>query len=60
VVGVKRESILRETTRLLEDNRAYAVMATAVNPYGDGKASQRIVQALLNADIAVGPQRTVE
>jgi UDP-N-acetylglucosamine 2-epimerase (non-hydrolysing) len=49
VVGVKRESIVRETTRLLEDNQAYAAMAKAVNPYGDGKASQRIVRALLNS-----------
>jgi len=52
LVGVKRESILRETTRLLEDNEAYSAMAKAVNPYGDGKASQRIVQALLNAFVA--------
>jgi UDP-N-acetylglucosamine 2-epimerase (non-hydrolysing) len=58
VVGVERKSIVRETTRLLEDNHAYAAMAKAVNPYGDGKASQRIVHALLNADITVGPQRT--
>jgi UDP-N-acetylglucosamine 2-epimerase (non-hydrolysing) len=50
VIGVKRASIVRETTRLLEDNRAYAAMARAVNPYGDGKASQRIVQAILSND----------
>ncbi len=49
VVGVNRESIVQETTRLLEDTQAYASMATAVNPYGDGKASQRIVRALLNS-----------
>ena len=29
---------------------AYAAMASAVNPYGDGKASQRIVQALLDSE----------
>ncbi len=49
VVGVNRESIVQETTRLLEDTQAYASMATAVNPYGDGKASQRIVHALLKS-----------
>lgn len=54
VVGVKRETIVREITRLLEDNQAYAAMATAVNPYGDGKASQRIVQVLLNSGEAIG------
>lgn len=50
VVGVKRQDILRETVRLLEDPVAYAGMASAVNPYGDGKASQRIVQALLDSE----------
>ncbi len=49
LVGVTRESIVRETTHLLEDSQAYAAMATAVNPYGDGKASQRIVEALLDS-----------
>jgi UDP-N-acetylglucosamine 2-epimerase (non-hydrolysing) len=47
VVGTDRETIVREAVRLLEDPAAYAAMASAVNPYGDGKASQRIVQALL-------------
>jgi len=54
VVGAKRESIVREATCLLEDKHAYAVMAKAVNPYGDGKASQRIVQALLDGGKTVG------
>ncbi len=49
-VGVKREDILRETVRLPEDPDAYAAMASAVNPYGDGKTSQRIVQALLDSE----------
>jgi UDP-N-acetylglucosamine 2-epimerase (non-hydrolysing) len=52
VVGTKREAIVREAARLLEDPAAYAAMATAVNPYGDGKASRRIVQALLDSDRA--------
>jgi UDP-N-acetylglucosamine 2-epimerase (non-hydrolysing) len=47
VVGTERETIVRGTVHLLEDPAAYAAMASAVNPYGDGKASQRIVQALL-------------
>ena len=33
--------------RLIRDPRAYAAMAHAVNPYGDGKACERIVQAIL-------------
>ena len=31
---------------LLDDKESYSKMANAVNPYGDGKASQRIAQAL--------------
>lgn len=50
VVGVKRQDILRETLHLLDDPTAYAAMASAVNPYGDGKASRRIVQALLESE----------
>lgn len=50
VVGIERKNIVRETIRLLEDHGVYAAMATAVNPYGDGKASQRIVQGLLKKE----------
>jgi UDP-N-acetylglucosamine 2-epimerase len=54
VVSVEREAIVRETVRLLEDGHAYEAMASAVNPYGDGRASERIVQALLDFEAAVG------
>jgi UDP-N-acetylglucosamine 2-epimerase len=47
VVGMKRRSIVEWTERLLNDAQEYARMARAVNPYGDGRASQRIVAALL-------------
>jgi UDP-N-acetylglucosamine 2-epimerase (non-hydrolysing) len=47
VVGTERETIVRETARLLDDPAAYAAMAQAINPYGDGKASERIAQAIL-------------
>jgi UDP-N-acetylglucosamine 2-epimerase (non-hydrolysing) len=50
VVGVEQESIVTETVRLLEDRGAYDAMAMAVNPYGDGKASERIAQALLGTE----------
>jgi UDP-N-acetylglucosamine 2-epimerase (non-hydrolysing) len=50
VVGVDQDSIVTETVRLLEDRVAYDAMAMAVNPYGDGKASERIVQALLGTE----------
>lgn len=47
LVGTECETIVRETVRLLEDPVAYRQMASAANPYGDGRASQRIVQAIL-------------
>jgi UDP-N-acetylglucosamine 2-epimerase (non-hydrolysing) len=47
VVGVDEEAIYRETQMLLDDNDAYQKMARAVNPYGDGHASERIAGILL-------------
>lgn len=46
LVGTDRETIVRETKLLLSDEKAYADMSRAHNPYGDGKASERIVQVL--------------
>jgi len=46
IVGTDREAIVRETYRLLDDAEAYAAMARAVNPFGDGHAAERIVEAL--------------
>lgn len=48
LVGTDKAKIVQETVRLLEDRAEYERMAHAVNPYGDGQASQRIVAALLN------------
>ncbi len=50
LVGTRRERIVSETRRLLDDTQAYAEMAHAVNPYGDGHAAERIVQAILDAE----------
>jgi len=50
LVGTEREVIVRETIRLLEDPIAYTKMASVVNPYGDGYASRRIIQAILSPD----------
>jgi len=46
VIGTSCRRIVEETALLLDDAEAYRQMAQAVNPYGDGKASQRIVAAL--------------
>lgn len=47
LVGTDTDQIVREATRLLDDPVAYAEMARAVNPYGDGHAAERIIDALL-------------
>lgn len=54
LVGTDRERIVAETVRLLEDAEAYAQMAQAVNPYGDGHAAERIVRVLLDGKVTNG------
>ena len=46
LVATDEERIVRETTLLLDDRAAYDTMAQAHNPYGDGKASARIADAI--------------
>jgi UDP-N-acetylglucosamine 2-epimerase (non-hydrolysing) len=46
VVGTDRDRIVATASELLTSPEAYARMATAVNPYGDGRASERIAGAL--------------
>lgn len=46
MAGVEYNNILRMGNELLRDEAAYARMAHAVNPYGDGKACQRIADAI--------------
>jgi UDP-N-acetylglucosamine 2-epimerase (non-hydrolysing) len=48
LVGTNEEAVYTETQRLLQDEKHYAEMARAVNPYGDGKASERIVDHIFN------------
>lgn len=47
LVGTDTNRIITEARRLLDDPQAHAAMARAVNPYGDGHAAERIVDALL-------------
>jgi UDP-N-acetylglucosamine 2-epimerase (non-hydrolysing) len=46
LVGTDKEKIVTEVTRLLEDKAHYIKMSNAFNPYGDGKACERIVEAV--------------
>ncbi len=48
LVGTDYDKIMNEVSTLLEDEQAYARMSKAVNPYGDGKACERIVAVLKN------------
>jgi UDP-N-acetylglucosamine 2-epimerase (non-hydrolysing) len=52
LIGTDSDAIVREASTLLDDSAAYDAMARAHNPFGDGQASGRIVEAarrLLNA-----------
>lgn len=46
LVGTDYQKIMDEVSTLLEDANAYEKMSKAVNPYGDGKACERIVKIL--------------
>jgi UDP-N-acetylglucosamine 2-epimerase (non-hydrolysing) len=46
LVGTDRARIVAEASRLLDDANAYAAMATVKNPYGDGRAAERITAAI--------------
>ena len=47
LVGTDSEAIYRETIKLLTDSEEYDRMSKASNPYGDGHASERIVDAII-------------
>jgi len=47
LVGTETRTIVEEAKRLLDDPSAYAEMAKAVNPYGDGHSAEKIIQALV-------------
>jgi len=48
LVGTDYNKIISEVADLIENENSYNMMAKAINPYGDGKASKRIVEALLD------------
>lgn len=47
LVGTDEETIYNETKKLLTDKKEYQKMSIASNPYGDGHASEKIVDAIL-------------
>ncbi|WP_297950692.1 UDP-N-acetylglucosamine 2-epimerase (non-hydrolyzing) [uncultured Lactobacillus sp.] len=59
LVGTQVDQVREEMLRLLEDRDAYDKMANAKNPYGDGYASERIMDAIyyyFNKDAVTRPQ----
>jgi len=51
VVGTDKKNIIKETQILLDSKEEYKRMSKAINPYGDGKASERIVEVLLTGKL---------
>ena len=51
LVGTNHDLIVNEVSTLLDDEKAYEKMSKAVNPYGDGKACDRIVHALMGENV---------
>ena len=47
LVGTEEEAIYNEAKILLTDKSAYDAMSKAANPYGDGHASERIADAII-------------
>ena len=46
IIGMSRQAIVAEASRLLNDPDAYLGMSEGGNPYGDGRGSERIVEAV--------------
>ena len=49
LVGTKADTIVAEAERLLDDEAAYAAMARAHNPFGDGQSARRIAELLASS-----------
>lgn len=52
LVGTDYHKIVTEVSTLLEDKEAYDLMSHAVNPYGDGKACNRIVRTMMGEQVS--------
>ena len=50
LVGTNKEKIVNEVSRLIEDKQEYNKMSKAYNPYGDGKASKKIIEFLTKVE----------
>jgi UDP-N-acetylglucosamine 2-epimerase (non-hydrolysing) len=48
LVGTETEKIVTDASVLLADTTAYQAMANAINPFGDGRAAERILEIVRN------------
>ena len=48
LVGIEKDVIFREIDMLLNNQEEYNKMANAINPYGDGRAAERIREAIIS------------
>ena len=55
IIGMSRERIFSEADRLLSDTEEYKQMSEGENPYGDGRASERIVETLTRWHLGITP-----
>lgn len=60
LVGTNQNNIVNELTRLLDDSDLYSKMSHAHNPYGDGKASQRIIDSLFPGYLSPSPDEILK
>lgn len=59
LVGTDTDRIVREASRLLDDEAAYMRMSRAHNPFGDGHAAERIVELIASAHAVTPSMRAV-
>ncbi|MEW5977607.1 MAG: UDP-N-acetylglucosamine 2-epimerase (non-hydrolyzing) [Acidobacteriota bacterium] len=57
LVGTEKDRIVKEASALLKSSRRYHAMAKVTNPYGDGRATERIINAIL-FNFKVGRRRS--
>ncbi|MDF1760595.1 MAG: UDP-N-acetylglucosamine 2-epimerase (non-hydrolyzing) [Coxiellaceae bacterium] len=55
LIGTDTKALIQATNHLLDNSNAYQLMSSACNPYGDGKAAQRIVEQLIKTHQATHP-----
>ena len=48
LIGTNQDEIFKQINQLIENNKSYELMSNAINPYGDGYASLKIINSIIN------------